>query len=252
MRPELLGQRDELVGEDQAARRVPPAHQRLDAGDGARRERRPWAGSAARARRRRSPWRSAPSRPSRFGRVAVPVGGVDSTPVRSSLATYIAMSARWSSCSTSVPCVGVRARCRRWPRARASMPSSCERLGSAARMRSATSSAAARVADRRAAARRTRRRRAGRPMSSGRTAVAQPLGRRCCSSWSPAWWPRVSLTSLNRSRSSRNSADATAGPRRSSERGLERARRRSLRLGSPVSASWLAWCSRSSARPAVA
>ena len=72
-------------------------------------------------------------------------------------------------------------------------------------MRSATSSAAL---GRRpsAAARRTRRRRGGRRSSARRSAARSRAADLGCSSWSPAWWPRVSLISLNRSRSSTRTA----------------------------------------------
>ena len=50
----VLGERDELVGEEQAALGMLPAHQRLDAAHAAVRAGRPSAGSGARARRRRS------------------------------------------------------------------------------------------------------------------------------------------------------------------------------------------------------
>ena len=60
------------------------------------------------------------------------------------------------------------------------------------------------------------------------------------SSWSPMWWPRVSLTTLNPSRSmkqtpSRLPAAASVNARVS--RSVN-----SARLGRPVSGSWLAWC----------
>ena len=65
------------------------------------------------------------------------------------------------------------------------------------------------------------------------------------SSRSPASWPRLSLTSLNRSRS--KNTTATAASRRG-ERWSAWVRRslRSARFGSPVSSSWKARCSSSS------
>ena len=104
----MLGERDELVGHEQAAVGWLPAHERLDADDLARRGGRPWAGSAGRARRSSIARRSSPSSARRSRAVARrcsrvverAAGGGAPWP------TYIATSARWSSVSTSSPCSG--------------------------------------------------------------------------------------------------------------------------------------------------
>ena len=90
-----------------------------------------------------------------------------------------------------------------------------------ARIRSASSTACGR----RRRASRTRELVAAEP-GDGVARAAATLGRRradLLSSSSPTWWPRVSLTSLNRSRSSRLSTDGSPASRRP---------RRAQRLGS--------------------
>ena len=202
IRPVLLGERDELVGREQPALRgaaSAPAPRR-------RRRRpvagRPWAGSAATSSLvARSRARSSATSARRLGAVRRRVGVVDAVAARGrSLATYIATSARWSSSSASSPCSGESA-----------MPTlalDVERR--AVERRTARSSASAdarrhatrapRRRRRRAGARRTRRRRGGRPCRRRRRRW-QALAPICCSSWSPVWWPSVSLISLKRSRS---------------------------------------------------
>ena len=92
-------------------------------------------------------------------------------------------------------------------------------------------------------ARRTRRRRTGRRCRRAAHAVAQPLGDRASSSSSPALWPSVSLTSLNRSRSRNSTA---AGRPSASVR--ESVSASAARFSIPVSTSWVARWRRSTSR----
>ena len=70
--------------------------------------------------------------------------------------------------------------------------------------------------------------------------------------WSPAMWPRLSLTTLKRSTSRKSTANRPSVAARVAPQTGQRRRRRSMkraRLGRPVSESWKAsWRSRSSAR----
>ena len=87
--------------------------------------------------------------------------------------------------------------------------------------------------------------RAAGPRRGSTRAAAAPTS---CSSSSPLWCPRVSLTSLNRSRSmssdraGRRSAAVEPAPR-------PRVSWKTARLGRPVSESCSAWCSRRRPRP---
>ena len=60
------------------------------------------------------------------------------------------------------------------------------------------------------------------------------------SSWSPASWPRLSLTSLKRSRSRNRPRSACRRGAARRARACSRRSRKSVRLGSPVSGSWRA------------
>ena len=94
IRPHVLGDRDELVRVEQAAARVLPAHQRLQAGDLAGAQRRRPAGSAAPAPRGRDAWRSSRSISSRRTALARISASNSSQRARPrSLARYIAASA---------------------------------------------------------------------------------------------------------------------------------------------------------------
>ena len=127
-------------------------------------------------------------------------------------------------------------------------PSSRNGWASASPIRRATAAAVAassttgsRMANSSPPSRRDQCRRTG-PSRCSRSATST-------SSRSPIWWPRVSLTSLNRSRSS--SSSASVSPRRvaSSIAGTAVASSR-LRLASPVRSSWSERCS-CAARPAA-
>ena len=97
------------------------------------------------------------------------------------------------------------------------------------------------AAQREAAARRTRRRRGGRPCRP-RRASARSRRATSSSSRSPAWWPSVSLISLKWSRSISITAEAMSA-RRPAPIACSMRSRKSVRLGSPVSASCSDWCS---------
>ena len=105
--PGLLGERDELVRSDQAARRVVPAQQRLDRLDRAARRAPPWAGSRGRSSCSldRAAQLADQRQPRRVGLAA---GVVVERRIRPSppWREYIATSAWRSSVSTSSPCVG--------------------------------------------------------------------------------------------------------------------------------------------------
>ena len=236
----LLGDRDELLGHEQAVARVVPAHERLDADDAAGHEvdlglvvQRELARSRARgAARRRARGGAGSSGPAAARRAR--------TPRPASLAEYMAMSARWSSTSTWSPCSGWQAMPIEPPISSVS-PSTTNGSRSARLERSRRRPGRRRRRARRAAARRTRRRRGGRRC---RRCAACVLRRSAtsCSSTSPRWWPSVSLTSLKWSRS----MIITAAPpwRRSAARTACWTRsRNSTRFGRPVSASWSDWCS---------
>ena len=141
-----------------------PAHERLDADDGAGRAGRPWAGSAGPARRGRCASRSsAEQRRAARGCARRASGRRPRTRPRSALAAYIAMSARGSSRSDVVAVLGVQRDARRWPATSRRTPSTTNGSSSAARTRPPSSRG--RPARRRIARRehaRTRRRRAGR------------------------------------------------------------------------------------------
>ena len=90
----------------------------------------------------------------------------------------------------------------------------------------------------RAAPPRTRRRRAGRPGPPRRSPMVSRWAT-CFSSASPIGWPSVSLTFLKRSRSIRNKAQPPAAPSLLCSVSSS-VRRISMRLGRPVSESYLA------------
>ena len=224
------------LGRDQPAVGVLPAHQRLDADERAACERRPWAGSAGSARRARSPGaarRAAPAlgrvvverrrrRPRSRGRCVLGDVHRDVGALQQRRQSRRAREQRDADADAD---------------ARARMPSIDERLArSASTIRSATRARRGTSVRARAAARRTRRRRGGppcRPRAARRRrrwpTCDAAAGRRRA-------WPRVSLTSLKRSRSS--SSTATPRPTAWRRRAPARCGRRAgCRFGRPVSAS---------------
>ena len=73
---------------------------------------------------------------------------------------------------------------------------------------------------------------------------SRSLAATCLRSWSPAWWPRVSLTSLNPFRSIKRSA-IRCPSRRPTRIAFESRSCSRTRFGSPVRVSWSTWCSSS-------
>ena len=132
---------------------------------------------------------------------------VDCTPSRRALAAYIAMSAQRAAPAPW------RREPGRW-RADAHpdvQPDVLHREGLQDQLAQRSASSAPGPARRRAGGRRTRRRPDGRGGRCRRT--RRRRGPTWRSRWSPAWWPRLSLTSLKPSRSSRQrgrGADAVA------------------------------------------
>ena len=248
----LLGDRDEVGRRDEArapggaSARAPRTRRMRAVGERARS-----AGSRARARRARA--RGA-GRVSSAQPLAAPARASSGRTPRSgrgrrSLARYIAASASRSELRGVARAVGgrdrhadrgrrehlVRRRARRRVRSVASARSAiAQRLvGRAEVLAHEHELVAAERRDR--VARRARRRRAG----------ARPR----TSSSSPTSWPRLSLTSLKRSRSMNSTATAAPRARRAGSACSSRSSS-SVRFGSPVSASCSAWCGiGSSARP---
>ena len=202
--PGFLGDRDEFRRADDAALRIAPAQQRLDA---ARRARLACRSAAGRRRKNSSsirPRRMSVSICSRCLHARVHVGGVEAIGVAAGFLGRVhrgiglldqrhARRSRRSDTSTrrssrSASASGRRAR----NGARNDSRTRVEH-----RHRSRTSRAPGRV---RAGSRRTRRRRAAPPCRVSRTARsgAAPTA---CSSWSPASWPSVSLMRLKWSKS---------------------------------------------------
>ncbi len=114
------------------------------------------------------------------------------------------------------PCIGARARCRCWRASRSLWPSTTNGASSARWIFQAIAAAPARSVPP-----------SGRiPNSSPpRRATVSPSRRHSTSrsatslsSTSPCWWPSVSLTCLNSSRSSSSSASGCLGPQRDADR----------------------------------
>ena len=184
-------------------------------------------------------WRRPPASDSRRGLKRSRRGSNIAWPPPASLAEYMAMSARWISVSTPVPCAGWQA-----------MP-----------IEASTSSVRPSIENG-----------SRRPARSWRATTLASPGRRSCGSStpnsspprratvslspsdcsrrratsssrrSPAWWPSVSLISLKWSRSISITAEATSA-RRPEAIACSILSRKSVRLGSPVSASCSDWCS---------
>ena len=235
----LLGDRDEARGADQAARRVLPAQQRLDADDAAVSRARPRLVEQLAARRRASASRSAASSSSRSSARARSASSKNSQrALPCSLARYMAASASRSSV-LGVACVpSPTTRCRCWRSRSAARPSSSS--GAAARAACGRRSRARRRAvDVARAGSRTRRRRSGRPCRSGRSARPQPLGDGDQQPVAGAVAERVvdDLEVVEVDEEHREPGRWLARRASASRSG----RSNSVRFGRPVSASWWAW-----------
>ena len=240
-----LGDRDELVGRDPAELGVLPAHERLDADHLARRELR--LGLHVHLDRRRSAARSRSSETSvsRRGLLGVAArGSYSRSPRVEVFASYIARSARLSRVAGSVACAGARA----MPTRGADLDLEAVEGDRAARGRAACRRP---ICSDPAPRRRCRARRTANSSPPSRATVpavptaAVSRAPTSTSSWSPCWWPRVSLTALNSSRSRIITAAPGERPAATSSSAAASARCRSARLGSPVSAScsasWRSW-----------
>ena len=238
----VLGERDELVREEQPALGMLPAHERLDAAHAAGWAGRPWAGSGGRARRSSSARRrSAISvrRPASCSVAARPRRA--RTAGAHALATYIATSARCRRLSTSVAVVRVERD--------ADRRLDVERAGpgrrTAARARSGSRSATVageprwrQVGDQHA---RTRRRRAARPCRSSRSDALEPRADLLAAARRRSGGRGVSLISLKRSRSMSSTATRVLSRCAWLSAACRGGRGRASGSGRPVSASWNAW-----------
>ncbi len=184
-------------------------------------------------------WRRPPASDRRRGLKRSRRGSNIACPPPPSLAEYIAMSARWISVSTPVPCAGWQA-----------MPM----LASTSSVRPSIENGSRRPAS---SWRATTLASPGRRSFGSSTPNSSPPRRatvscspsdcssRCATSSSrrsPAWWPSVSLISLKWSRSISITAEATSA-RRPAVIACSMRSRNSVRLGRPVSASCSDWCS---------
>ena len=184
-----------------------PAQQRLEAADPVGRRCRPAAGSAARTRRWRSAWRRSSSMCAARLQPARSISGSKKrwTPPPSDLARYSAMSALRSSSSRSSPSPGDSAMPMLAPTTTSMAVDLVAALStSISRRRKSLASFGERRADCTIAnssppSRATSCRRA----TSDAAARPPAFSRR-----SPIGWPKVSLTFLNRSRSTQSTADA--------------------------------------------
>ena len=216
----LLGERDEVVRAEQAAGRVAPADERLDADRSGRWRARRSAGSRRRARRgrrsapaprsarggRRSPRASSARRP-RTGRLPAALARVHrDVGVAQQLVGAGSMPV---ACAAGDPDAGAD---RRSPG-----PAIWNGIRSASMIRWATAIDVPRGPARPRAGSRTRRRPGGPPGRSVADASRGSAPPTATSSRSPAAWPSVSLTTLKSSRSrNRTTGDAVRRPRPSS------------------------------------
>ena len=200
-----LGQRQEAVRLQQAQARVLPAHQRLEAALAAGRQVELGLVVQASWRSRMAPVELG-DHGQALGRVLVERAVVDARARRP-----CAWPRTWRRrrCAAARGCRRRRPgrrRCPGWRRSAAA----CLRSGTARAappaLRRASACARSGVGRRPAAAARTRRRRAGTSTPGSSPSAGRSRGPICCSSLSPTWWPRVSLISLKRSRSSSISA----------------------------------------------
>ena len=184
-------------------------------------------------------WRRPPASERRRGLKRSRRGSNIAWPPPPSLAEYIAMSARWISVSTPVPCAGWQAMpmLASTSSVRPSIENGSRRPASSWRATTLASPGRRRAGSSTPNSSPPRRATVSRSPSDCSSRCATSSSRR-----SPAWWPSVSLISLKWSRSISITAEATSA-RRPAVIACSMRSRKSVRLGSPVSASCSDWCS---------